>query len=533
LSGPFAEESEAAAESTAANGALSQPGASHPVVVAAQIVLGVAYPFLIWTGLSRFEPRVLGVFVLAFFALRFGLQRPSHAFAAARALLLPAVTVGLVISAVLVWNDPLGLLLMPVAISLGFLVAFLASLRAEQPMVERFARIQVKDLTPSEVVYCRSVTWVWCGFFVLNAAIATTLAATGRIDAWAFYTGFANYILMGMLFAGEYVYRHARFRRYLGGFADPVLMHFFPPRVDVGSMSPVLQMRTREEAGWRVEWLVPKRLDCWPGHFPEQSLLPGVLQLEWILREIESELAGRIKFDRIDRLKFKQPIFPGDRLTLSIESVAKSPEIDSRIELSVRGETATSARVHGRVDPGSAGGGSAADESVASAKSKSRPQANANASSPFPAPSLLLPHGAPMRWIDEVVFHEGDETRCRVRLGALSGFSVQVGPTEKSQMGAWVAIEWMAQCVAAHDGMERYRSSLPIRPGMLLGTQRFELTPDDFAEGESLIVSAIRVFGGDTGMVAYECRVEEEGSGRLRGSARLSCRVGVPGAPLV
>ena len=97
--------------------------------------------------------------------------------------------------------------------------------------------------------------------------------------------------------------------------------------------------------------MVPEALDCWPGHFPEQSLLPGVLQLEWILREIESIQGGSLSLARIDRLKFKQPIGPGDALSLRVRSEGRAPEIDERVELWVRGDVATSARVLGKIVP--------------------------------------------------------------------------------------------------------------------------------------------------------------------------------------
>lgn len=97
-------------------------------------------------------------------------------------------------------------------------------------MVERFARLQVPDLPEAEVAYTRSVTRVWCVFFVINGSIALVLALMDDIEAWALFTGLISYLLIGALFAVEYVYRHWKFRRYRGGFADPLLKRVFPPR---------------------------------------------------------------------------------------------------------------------------------------------------------------------------------------------------------------------------------------------------------------------------------------------------------------
>jgi hypothetical protein len=56
------------------------------------------------------------------------------------------------------------------------------------------------------------------------------LALSGDLAIWTLYTGIVSYLLLGTLFACEYVYRHWRFRRYVGAPTDVVLKWFFPPR---------------------------------------------------------------------------------------------------------------------------------------------------------------------------------------------------------------------------------------------------------------------------------------------------------------
>ena len=166
-----------------------------------QAALAITYPFLIWLGLLRFEPREVAVGVLAFAGLRMAFQKRDQTARAVRMLWLPSLVICGVGGAVVLWNEPLGLLLMPVAISLAFLTTFLHSLRSGQPMIERFARLQVGTLSLDEVSYCRRVTWVWCAFFVVNAGIAGLLAWIRALEAWAFYTGLVSYLMMGTLFA--------------------------------------------------------------------------------------------------------------------------------------------------------------------------------------------------------------------------------------------------------------------------------------------------------------------------------------------
>ena len=62
-------------------------------------------------------------------------------------------------------------------INLVLLVGFAGSLRDGTPLVERFARMQVDDLSPAEIDYCRKVTRSGASFFVLNGSIAGAAGA--------------------------------------------------------------------------------------------------------------------------------------------------------------------------------------------------------------------------------------------------------------------------------------------------------------------------------------------------------------------
>ena len=93
----------------------------------------------------------------------------------------------------------------PVLVTLCALFFFAQSLQTV-PMIERFARLRHPNLPPEGQIWCRRVTQVWCGFFVINAIIA--LWTTTQSQAiWTLYNGCISYILMGILFVGEYLLR--------------------------------------------------------------------------------------------------------------------------------------------------------------------------------------------------------------------------------------------------------------------------------------------------------------------------------------
>lgn len=98
------------------------------------------------------------------------------------------------------------LLFYPVLMNALGLVLFAGSLR-ERPIIERFARMKHPNLPPEGVRWCRKVTVVWCVFFVLNGSAALATVLSGDRDLWTLYNGFVSYLLMGLLFAGEWLLR--------------------------------------------------------------------------------------------------------------------------------------------------------------------------------------------------------------------------------------------------------------------------------------------------------------------------------------
>lgn len=75
------------------------------------------------------------------------------------------------------------------------------------------------------------------------------------------------------------------------------------------------------------------------GHFPQASLLPGVVQVDWAMQRQPWYSVDR--FVRIDRLKFMQVTPPGIRLVLALEHKG-----DGRVNFEYRcGEHITSSGV--------------------------------------------------------------------------------------------------------------------------------------------------------------------------------------------
>jgi uncharacterized membrane protein len=115
------------------------------------------------------------------------------------------------------WSLPLKFY--PVIVNLALLAVFGLSLRRKETQVFRFAMLADPSILTSPhrqkiERYCRKVTILWCAFFVANGLVAAFTAIFMENWIWALYNGAIVYILMGMLFAGEFFARK-RFQRNL------------------------------------------------------------------------------------------------------------------------------------------------------------------------------------------------------------------------------------------------------------------------------------------------------------------------------
>jgi len=182
------------------------------------VVAVISYPMVVYLGLTRVGTRSAAVLLLVLSLLSTLWQSyRQRAFAWRSALLIPLSTCAL-------WlDDQRYMLAMPVLINLALFTTFFGSLYSALPICERFARLQVTDLSPAERRYCRSITKLWSGFFVVNGGIAAGLAAWGALSLWTVYTGLISYLLIGLVAGTEYTVRKLRFGRFGDGLLDRML----------------------------------------------------------------------------------------------------------------------------------------------------------------------------------------------------------------------------------------------------------------------------------------------------------------------
>ncbi|MBR4531731.1 AMP-binding protein [bacterium] len=130
-------------------------------------------------------------------------------------------------------NKTIFLKLYSPAINLILLIFFGSTLIFGPNIIFRFATLADKSIKGSfhekkVENYCRKVTVVWCIFFILNGSAAALTVFAGRIfgttpenadKIWSLYNGGISYILMGVLFAAEFIVRK---------FVDKKMVKVFP-----------------------------------------------------------------------------------------------------------------------------------------------------------------------------------------------------------------------------------------------------------------------------------------------------------------
>ena len=159
------------------------------------------YPLAVWLSQGHIEPRFLAGLLILGGLTRLHDLKMSQVWRwwLGGTLLLFVLTV---------WsNGLLPLKLYPVLVNVALLGAFAYSLIFPPSIIERLARLQEPDLSLEAIGYTRRVTQIWCVFFAINGAIALMTALWASSATWTLYNGLLAYLMMGLLFAGEHVFR--------------------------------------------------------------------------------------------------------------------------------------------------------------------------------------------------------------------------------------------------------------------------------------------------------------------------------------
>ena len=178
------------------------PPARHPVLIVLWLVLASGYLITSATGLRMVAMAIVGLMVGALLVASGRL-----AAGVVTAVALVGLCVYFAESMEFIVYAP------PLAAFAFMAFFFYRTLRpGSEPLITRVARMEHPDLPADMARHARMLTWVWSLCFMLMFVVALVLAPLIPLAMWSRWVHGLGYVLPGVLFLGEYAYRHVRFR---------------------------------------------------------------------------------------------------------------------------------------------------------------------------------------------------------------------------------------------------------------------------------------------------------------------------------
>jgi len=112
-----------------------------------------------------------------------------------------------------------------------------------------------------------------------------------------------------------------------------------------------------------------------------------------------------------------------------------------------------------------------------------------------------------MLLLSRVLEHRLDRTVCAVEVGPNTPFVNADG-----KVPPWIGVEYMAQCVAAHAGLQARANGGAPRLGVIVGSRRLDFRTDAFHVRQHLIVDA-RKSWGDKDAAVFTCHLIDAATG--------------------
>jgi uncharacterized membrane protein len=184
--------------------------AALPVML---VVVSIAYPLIVFVAHADLPPLAFAAGACALLGAR-AFSSQSHWSRRMRRPMLGAIAL---IAALALLDSTMAAKAYPVALSGGLALLFGSSLWRPHSLVEQIAELGGDHLSPAARRYCRRVTLVWTIWLVINTLISAGLAIAGSLAAWTLWTGVISYVVIGLIFSGEFLLRRLLRRRHAAG----------------------------------------------------------------------------------------------------------------------------------------------------------------------------------------------------------------------------------------------------------------------------------------------------------------------------
>jgi|GEM_PF-1431418 len=197
------------------------------------VFLAIVYPWAVDLVLERLGTRATAAALLAITALtliparrllrgrrdQHGLRStdPGSPFAdrpGAGRRTIATLCFGATLAGAVLLDDGRFLRLLPAFVYLGMAVHCVGSARSEQSIIERGVRFIIPEAPDFIRSYCRVLTGLWGGFFLLTAAAIAVFAFTMPPERWRAMMGRDVWLAMAIVMVLEFFVRKTWFRYY-------------------------------------------------------------------------------------------------------------------------------------------------------------------------------------------------------------------------------------------------------------------------------------------------------------------------------
>ncbi len=123
----------------------------------------------------------------------------------------------------------------------------------------------------------------------------------------------------------------------------------------------------------------------------------------------------------------------------------------------------------------------------------------------MPPVAEVVPHTERMLLLDRVVQYDDESLTAELTIRPDSPF-VRAG-----HVGTWVALEYMAQAIAAFAGCDARTRGEPPKVGFLIGSRHFTCNVPQLPVGATMQVTVVRELQDDSGLGSFSGTVRGDG----------------------
>ena len=118
----------------------------------------------------------------------------------------------------------------------------------------------------------------------------------------------------------------------------------------------------------------------------------------------------------------------------------------------------------------------------------------------------LIPHSPPMVLVDNIVDYGTDWLEARITIKPDSYFF----DSEHQGVGSWVAIEYMAQAIAALAGIRAKSQGQEVKLGFLLGSRKYHIHQPFLAVNQEYRIKVQQLYMDDSGLASFDCSIYQQ-----------------------